>query len=172
VVLAKEALMNWYVVHTKPRQEQRALQNLMWQGFECYLPTLAVEKIKQGVLSIVVEPMFARYLFIQLDDSGSGRSWSPIRSTKGVSRLVTFGGEAAKVADDLIVALRARAALEAAQPRRLFTQGMRVRMTEGPFADVEGIYQIADGERRAMVLIELLNKPVRLSVPAEQLRMA
>jgi transcriptional antiterminator RfaH len=164
--------MNWYVVHTKPRQEERALQNLMWQGFECYLPTLTVEKIKQGVLSIVVEPMFARYLFIQLDDSKSGRSWSPIRSTKGVSRLVTFGGEAAKVADDLIAALRARAALEAAQPRRLFTQGMRVRITEGPFADIEGIYQIADGERRAMVLIELLNKPVRLSVPAEQLRTA
>jgi transcriptional antiterminator RfaH len=160
----------WYVIHTKPRQEQRALLNLRQQGFECLLPTLAVERIKQGVLSVAVEPLFPRYLFIQLSDGPESQSWSPIRSTKGVSRLVTFGGEAAKVADHLIETLRAHAANEDVQPKRLFTPGERVQMTEGPFAGIEGVYQMADGESRAMVLIELLCRPTRLDVPLGQLR--
>lgn len=36
-----------------PRQEQRALLNLEQQGYECYLPVLATEKLRQGVLSVV-----------------------------------------------------------------------------------------------------------------------
>lgn len=29
--------MHWYVIHTKPRQEQRALLNLAQRGYNCYL---------------------------------------------------------------------------------------------------------------------------------------
>ena len=49
-------------------------------------------------------------------------------------------------------------------------QGERVRLTEGPFAGIEGIYQMADGERRAIVLIELLSKQVRVRVAPANLR--
>ena len=38
----------WYVVHTKPRQEDKALLNLERQGYRCYLPRLTVEKIRRG----------------------------------------------------------------------------------------------------------------------------
>jgi len=88
--------MHWYLTHTKLRQEQRALLNLERQGYECYLPLLSVEKMSKGEVSVVEEPLFARYLFIRLDVSQSGESWGPICSTKGVSRLVIFGKEYAK----------------------------------------------------------------------------
>lgn len=65
--------MHWYVIHTKPRQEKRALLNLEQQGYECYLPMITVEKLRKGVLSVVEEPLFARYLFIRLDVSLSGK---------------------------------------------------------------------------------------------------
>ena len=83
--------MYWYLIYTKPRQEQRALLNLEQQGYECYLPLHAAEKLQRGKLSVVEEPLFPRYLFIQLDTSQTGKSWGPIRSTKGVSHLVAFG---------------------------------------------------------------------------------
>ena len=162
--------MHWYVVHTKPRQEQRALLNLEQQGYSCYLPTLAVEKIRQDALAVEDEPLFPRYLFIQLDATQSGKSWSPIRSTKGVSRLVTFGAEPAKVDPQLIDTLRQRPADLSAEPQRLFNAGERVIITEGPFAGLEAVYQMTDGERRAMVLIELLSKPTRLTVLPAKLR--
>lgn len=45
------------------------------------------------------------------------------------------------------------------------------RLTEVPFAGIEGVYQISDGERRAVVLIEILSKPVAVHVaPSSLLR--
>lgn len=162
--------MHWYLVHTKPRQEMCALENLQRQGYQCYLPTLPSEKLRHGVLMVTDEPLFPRYLFIRLGQGDSAPSWAPIRSTKGVSRLVSFGVKPAKVADSLVEALRAQEASVHALPRRLFKPGERVRLTEAPFAGIEGIYQMAEGERRVIVLIELLSKQVRVQVAPANLR--
>ncbi len=154
---------HWYLVHSKPRQERVALENLERQLFPCYLPVLRSEKVRRGALSVIEEPLFTRYLFVQLETDSSARSWAPIHSTRGVARLVRFGSEPARVSDELIAALRQRE-VQTPEVKRLFQSGQSVRITEGPFAGVEGIFQMADGQLRAMVLIELLSRPVAVSV--------
>jgi transcriptional antiterminator RfaH len=49
-------------------------------------------------------------------------------------------------------------------PYRLFKSGEWVRIISGAFRDIEGIYQMTDGDRRVMVLIELMSKAVKISV--------
>lgn len=164
--------MQWYLIHTKPRQEKCALENLERQGYRCYLPTLRVERLRQGVLAIADEPLFPRYLFVQLGQGNSAQSWAPIRSTKGVSRLVTFGNEPAKVDDALVEMLQAGEAPASRVLQPLFRPGERVRLADAPFAGLEGIYQMPDGERRVIVLIELLSKLVVARVPPASLRKA
>ena len=164
--------MHWYLVHTKPRQEKCALENLHRQGYQCYLPTLPSEKLRQRLLTVSDEPLFPRYLFVHLGQEDSAKGCAPIRSTKGVSRLVSFGIEPARVDDSLIELLRTQEASVQAEPERLFKPGERVRLTEMPFADIEGIYKMADGERRVMVLIEILSKPVAVRVAPASLRKA
>ncbi|HBA65303.1 MAG TPA: transcription/translation regulatory transformer protein RfaH, partial [Methylococcaceae bacterium] len=56
------------------------------------------------------------------------------------------------------------------EPERLFSEGDKVQIISGPFAGLEGIYQMADGETRAMVLIELLRKPAKGHFEITQLR--
>lgn len=162
--------MQWYLIHTKPRQEKLALQNLEQQGYCCYLPLLIVEKLQQGRLVAVDEPLFPRYLFIQLDTHVGAKSWGPLRSTRGVSRLVTFGTDPAKIDAGLVAQLQAREIDLQAHPQKRFSQGDRVHLTTGAFAGLEAIYQMDDGECRAMVLIELLSQPVRVRVPVISLR--
>jgi transcriptional antiterminator RfaH len=113
--------MNWYLVHTKPRQEQRALDNLQWQGYECYFPTMPAEKLRLGKLDVVDQALFPRYLFIRLGQGPAAQSWTPIRFTKGVSRLVMFGTTPAKVDDALIALLRNQETLVQAEPNRLLS---------------------------------------------------
>jgi transcriptional antiterminator RfaH len=170
--IPSEVGMHWYLVHTKPRQERCALENLERQGYQCYLPTLPSEKLRQSILMVTAEPLFPRYLFIRLGQDGPAKSWAPIRSTKGVSRLVSFGLEPAKVGDRLIDLLRAQEASFQNAPERLFQDGERVCLTESLFAGIEGVYHMADGERRVMVLIELLSKQIRVSVSLSSLRKA
>jgi transcriptional antiterminator RfaH len=145
--------MLWYAVHSKPKQEHRALENLQNQGFEAWLPMLSLEKLRRGRLAQVVEPMFSRYLFIRLDTEHS--NWSPIRSTIGVSRLVSFGNRPAPIADALIQALRQ---LPERPPERLFQVGQDVTFIDGPLKGLQGVYQAESGEARAMILVELMSK--------------
>ena len=154
--------MNWYLVQTKPRQEQCALVNLEHQGYECYFPTIRGEKLCSGQISVLDQPLFPRYLFIRLGQGLLDLSWSPIRSTKGVSRLVRFGNTPAKVEDALISSLKAQEAALQLEPRRLFMSGERVRITKNPFAGIEGVYQMSDADQRVMVLIELMSKPIKI----------
>ncbi len=78
------------------------MDNLHWQGYQCHLPTLPSEKLRQVLLTISAGTLFPRYLFIRPGRGDSGQSWAPIRSAKGVSRLVSFGVEPARVDDGLI----------------------------------------------------------------------
>ena len=162
--------MHWYLVHTKPRQEQCALENLERQGYECYLPVFPKEKLRQNGVSITNEPLFPRYLFIRLGQGHADQSWTPIRCTKGVSQLVRFGVNPAKAQDALIERLRATETAVQSNPERLFTLGEHVRLTDGAFVGIEGVYQMTDGERRVMVLIELMGKPVVMKVDATSLQ--
>lgn len=160
--------LSWYLIHTKPRQEALALTNLSRQGFECYLPMLKLEKIRQRKTALVAEPMFPRYLFIRLDTSDSGQSWSPIRSTLGVNQLVRFGGQPAKVDGQLIDLIRSRAQGTQAQP--LFATGENVTVADGPFAGLEAVYQTTDAESRSMILLNILSKPVAMRIDTASLR--
>ena len=161
---------SWYLVHTKARQEETALTNLERQKYRCYMPMLHFEKIRRGKSVIVEEPMFPSYVFVQLDNSGNGQSWTPIRSTLGVRELVRFGGQSPRVDPDLIGALLEREHMQQANPQALFAAGDKVVVMEGAFAGMEAIYQTADAERRSMILLNMLNKPVQMRIEPSLLR--
>ena len=158
----------WYVVHTKPRQENRALENLTNQGLECFLPTLTVDRLRDERKVTVAEPLFPRYLFVRLEAGAS--NWSVIRSTRGVVRLVEFGGVSARISPNLIDALK-----NADQRHKaLFAVGDRVCVAEGPFAGVQAelikLYETKEGDLRAVMLFDLLSRPHEISLPASILR--
>lgn len=157
----------WHVVHTRARQEFRALEQLRNQHYECYLPTLQIEKMRGRRIELCEEPLFSRYLFIRINQATV--NWTAIRSTRGVSSLVTFGGRYATLADGWIDALKNA---PFAAHRTLFTPGESVCITSGPFSGLEGIYQASDGDARALILIDLISQPQKLVFPMEALRRA
>jgi transcriptional antiterminator RfaH len=161
---------SWYLVHTKARQEATALTNLERQNYRCYMPMLHFEKIRRGKSVIVEEPLFPSYVFVQLDNSGNGQSWTPIRSTLCVRELVRFGGKSPKVDPHLISALLERERMQQVNPQALFATGDKVVVIEGAFAGMEAIYQTADAERRSMILLNMLNKPVQMRIEPGLLR--
>jgi len=163
--------LNWYLIHTKPRLEVCALQNLEQQGFACFLPLIRVEKLRRSALVQVEEPLFPRYLFIQLGSGSTAQSWAPIRSTKGVSRLVCFGQDPAKLDDALVAQIRTHNQTPVLQKRH-FTAGEAVVVSSGPFIGLDAIYQMNDGESRVMVLLNIMSKPVQLTLAPSEIKKA
>lgn len=155
---------HWHLVFSKPRQEWRAMDNLIEQGYAVYLPTLLVEKIQAGRKLESVEPLFPRYLFIQLDNIKS--NWLPIRSTLGVTSLVRFGNDYGRVPEGIVTRL-----MHAEQIKKnLLEPSDAVKVTSGPFKGLEGIYQQADGIQRVLVLMQLFSKPQTISLPVTDIR--
>ncbi|SMC82308.1 transcription termination/antitermination NusG family protein [Polynucleobacter kasalickyi] len=165
--------MNWYVIHTKPRQEFRAQENLQNQGFEVYLPTISKEVIRSKSLEAKPEPLFARYLFIQLDQLHS--NWFPIRSTRGVHQMLRFGmnTDPVKVPNELLELIKEQAKSFGQTTQKIFESNEQVMIQEGPMKGLSGsfqeIQQQANGEMRAMVLIDLLGKLQKIQVPVATL---
>lgn len=165
--IEERALPNWYVIQCKGSESFRAAEHLANQGYEVFHPVLNVQRKRQGKLATVSEPLFPYYLFIRLDQVVS--NWRPIRSTRGVLRLLTFGNTPISVPNTLVETLRA-------QPHRLegshtyFCAGEKVTITDGPFKDLDAIFERCKGEERAIVLLNVLQRPQHLNVPIELLR--
>jgi transcriptional antiterminator RfaH len=163
-------MTHWYAVQTKPRQETIAEQNLQRQDFVTYLPRISLRKRKRNKWVDAVEPLFPRYLFIQVDPDKD--SLAPVRSTLGVAGLVRFGQLLRSVPDTVIDYIKL---LEDPQTEQRQAEtwphkpGDTLEVLEGPFASLTGIYQMPLGENRALLLIELLGRSNSVAVAKEAL---
>jgi transcriptional antiterminator RfaH len=160
---------SWYLVYTKPRQEEVALANLARQGYGVYLPRLRQSRKRRGKRVLVIEPLFPRYLFINLDSHTD--NWIPIRSTLGVMSLVRFGTEPARVPDDLVAHLKSQQDNDGlhdwAEPK--LAVGDRARVAEGPLAGYEGVLLAKSGRGRVILLLDMLGHQVRAQIARDQL---
>lgn len=167
--LSPRTQRRWYVVQCKPRQDCRALEHLVRQGFHCYLPTLHVEKLQHGRLIEIEEPLFPGYLFIELDELRD--NWHPIRSTRGVNQIVRFNKHPVPVRDEIINAIRRRLADSRTKVPYL-RPGERVVITKGCFADLEAIFVANDGQERVTLLMTVLHHEQVVSFPVACVRKA
>ncbi|MFC3607425.1 transcription/translation regulatory transformer protein RfaH [Stutzerimonas tarimensis] len=158
-------IARWYLVQTKPRQEERAKEHLERQSFECYWPQKPQangEAKRKGS-----ESLFPGYLFIRLDHLQD--NWYPIRSTRGVNQIVSFGGNPVPVDDELIDNLRHRLDNLAEKPPLQLEPGEKVRLKLSVLDAVEAIFVCPDGEERSVILLTLLQREQRISVKNDQL---
>ena len=126
-------MKHWYAIYTKSRQEVTAAENLRRQAFEVYLPNIKQGRRYRGQWREKIEPLFPRYLFIRLNLGED--NIAPIRSTHGVSKLVSFSDQPTTVPDPLIDAL-----IELADPdtgllhpkEDLFEAGTTATIVGGP----------------------------------------
>lgn len=158
--------LRWYLIHCKPREDERALENLERQGFECYRPARLVERHRNGRKYSIPEPLFPNYLFIRLDCVND--NWCPIRSTRGVIHIVRFNEFPLPVADEIIEGIRSRLAGVSVEP--YLKAGDRVRIAEGPFSHLQAIFVANDGQNRVVLLLNILQRTQELSFPSGTVR--
>ena len=167
-------MSKWYVVLTKPKQEGRAEEHLRAQGGEVFLPRTQLERMRKGKRVEVVEPLFPGYLFVNV--KGCEALVGSIRSTRGVRQLLRFGVEPLEVNPELINDLKKRCGEltncteNNSVSQQILKEGQLVEVTSGPFKDYKAIFKQFDGERRAIILLNLLNQQQELLVELQQLQ--
>lgn len=155
---------SWFLLQTKSKQENRAVENLERQGVDSFCPMIRVEKLSRGSRVVKQEALFPGYLFVHFDQESV--SSTTVRSTRGVSHFVTSAGAPVKVPESLISQLRQRTDPDNEETvSSLPRKGDWLQIVDGPFRGLNAVFSQPDGNQRAIVLINLLNQQVSASLP-------
>lgn len=152
----------WYLIYTKPRQEERARCNLVRQGYHVYVPEVKTLKHRQGKWCPVTEPLFPNYVFIKLSEIDE--NWMPIRSTFGVSNLVRFGETPATISPDIVSIIRDKSSSCTITEERIFSPGQKLRVVFGAMQGLEAVFHCMSGTERAYIFLEFLGQITKIKI--------
>lgn len=156
-------MAEWYVVHTHPRQEDRAIRNLLLWGIEL-LPLWVRAPRNVGRF----EPLFPGYVFAKFDIPCMLRN---VRFTRGVHSVVSFGGKPAPVHDDIIAICRSRIGQDGyVQITPKFQVNEPVVIQSGPFKGMTAVFEKEmPGRQRVSVLLRALSWQARVELDVTQI---
>ena len=143
-------MKSYYLIHTKPNQEQIATNNLIAQSFTVFYPT--------AIINGKTIALFPRYIFVELDEST--QNWMPIRSTKGVGNFVRFGLRFAKVPNQIIDLIKSQQqqTIDKIIDLSSHHQGDTVEIQTGAFKGQQAIFKNYNSNDRVTILLKLIGQ--------------
>lgn len=117
---------------------------------------------------MVTGPLFPSYIFARFDPKLSGRL---VRYANAVVTIVSFGGNPARVDDEIIQTIRAHAREDIITLEPVaFRVGDRVEIQTGALRGLQGVFEkeMSDKER-VVILLDALAKGARVQVSRDQL---
>ena len=143
----------WYVVHTNPKQEERANSNLAAWGVETVYAKMKTRRHNEftGVPTYITQPLFPRYLFAKF----KREQLSKILFTRGVHDVVCFGDGPACVSDEIIDVIRERIDQNGfVKPKNDLKPGDKVVISAGPLKNLIGVFEreVKGGEQIKILL--------------------
>ncbi len=148
----------WYVIKTRPLQEEKAFLNLMMQGIEVYFPKMIKKFWRKGKKLEVLKPLFPGYIFAKFSIDTHYRK---VSYTRGVLKVVSFGKFPIPLNDEEIEMIKIREENGVVKIEdRNFSTGDEIKVVRGPFNGLEGIFvrELSDKERVEVLLRFLFTK--------------
>lgn len=156
-------MKKWYAVMAKPRKEQTSAYFLEQAGIEAYYPEVNECINVKGRRCVRRTSLFPGYFFARFDYNKEYRTVSYCR---GVRKIVTFGQVPAEVEQELLDDIRRGLSRQDIFPIiGRPTNGEVVRISHGPLAGVEGLFDSCrSGKERVVVLLRALSYQSRAIV--------
>lgn len=173
--MAEEQVKRWYVIHAYSGYENyvvKALaERIRLKGFEhrfgeIIVPTEEVIEMKAGQKRKSERKFFPGYVLVQMELDEN--TWHLVR---GVPRVLGFiGGTAERPApisdqEAAVILRRVEEGESKPRPKVLFEPGEVIRITDGPFADFNGVVEDVNYEKnRLRVSVSIFGRstPVEL----------
>lgn len=154
--------LSWFVVQTKPRQEERAQYFLAEKGFEAYLPRMEVVTVRGFKRALIQKALFPNYLFARFDEE---ENLAQVRWTKGVVKILPVSSRPQAVDEGIIHNIKQLARKDGVIRKKSLKPKDRVRIARGPFKDLLGIFENWCSDKgRVRVLLDLINYQASIEI--------
>jgi len=148
--------LHWYVVQSKPREEERALYFLKEKGFDAYLPRMEVVKVRKLNNVKMKEPLFPGYLFCRFKKEDE--SLAHVRWTKGVKKILPESVSPSPIDDEIVAAIHNLEQEDGVIRKKPLQKNDRIRVARGPMQDVLGVFDNWTSDQgRVRVLLNFIN---------------
>jgi transcriptional antiterminator RfaH len=164
--------LQWYVIYTHPKQEDRADKNLRAWQIETFFPRIKERRFSLygAKRSFVTKPFFPRYIFARFR---VGELFQKICFTRGVNSVVSFGdGPPIPVDNEMITLIQSQRDEDGLiRLSENIKPGDKVVINYGPFKDLIGIFEQETAvTRRVSVLLAMVCYQGRLIVEKDFVR--
>lgn len=163
--------VRWYVIHTHPRQEDRAERNLRSEGLETLLPKLRERRYNQytGEPTQIIKPLFPRYLFARFNAS---ELLHKVSYTRGVHCVVAFGGRPTPLESDIIALIQSRIGADGfVRIGEELKPGDQILVRDGPLKNFIGIFEREmKGSDRVMILLTTIGYQAHVMIERDLLQ--
>ncbi len=166
--MAEPSQMEWYVVRTKPHQENAVESSLMRVGIEVLCPRIKEQRVIRRKIQPVVSPLFPGYLFAKCPSF----RLRGVQYAKGVRDLVSFGAGPVVIPEEIVheIFQRLEGGVVAPYPPMSWARGDVVRIQEGPLCGLEAVFEREMvGQQRAVLLMKMLACQVRVVLDVKSL---
>ncbi|MDX1564758.1 MAG: transcription termination/antitermination NusG family protein [Phycisphaeraceae bacterium] len=156
---------DWFVIHTKSRQEKLLAGDLAARGVDHYLPLMEHVRFYGHHKTRIWLPVFPGYLFLRGD---LDHAYVADR-TKRVVRIIKVQDQQQLEWElqNIHLALRCDAPLE---PFVYLQVGVRVAVRSGPFKGLEGVIEkMGRGAQRLVLQVDMLGQAMSVEVDASLL---
>lgn len=162
--------LQWYVVQTHPKQEDRAYRNLETWNVEVFYPRYQQRRQNEySGASYATKPLFPRYIFARFK---LRELYHKIRYTRGVHSLVSFNEYPTPVDDDIIGFIQARVKPDGLvkvegdqKPSEDLKPGDEVIVERGPLANLRGVFERGTRDSdRVMILLQAVNYQAHIMI--------
>ena len=167
--LDQEDLRLWYVVHTKPGDEDRVQNNLHRQEIENFLPRLGTYEYRQGTMALRIKPLFPNYLFAKFH---LGLHYYKVKWTRGVNRILGNGSGPSPISGHVISLIKEKVGEnDLIRLEDEWKEGDVIQVTSGPFKDLMGIFQRKmSSQGRVRILLSLIGIDVPVQISQWQIK--
>ncbi|MBI2413917.1 MAG: hypothetical protein HYV24_12005 [Deltaproteobacteria bacterium] len=153
----------WYLVYTKPRNEDALEKKFLDAGLEVLNPKVKERKYVRRRVTEAVSPLFPCYVFVKFDVF---RNYRFVKYARGVKKLVGFENCPTPVSDGIISSIEERTEGGFVAIRKdMFRAGDAVHIKAGPLSGFDAIFEreVKDTER-----VSILLKAVNARVVVDQ----
>ena len=159
----------WYVIHTKPGDEDRVRTNLQNQEIETFLPLVETYQYCSGKMVPKVKALFPNYLFANLDLEAD---YYKVKWTRGVNRILGSGNEPVPISAKVIQAIKERSGKDnLIKLEDELREGDVVQVNSGPFKSLRGVFQkMMSSKGRVRILLSLIGVDVPVQISKWQIR--
>jgi transcription antitermination factor NusG len=161
---------NWYVIHTKPKNEKKVFEQIINKDIEVYLPLIQTVRYWSDRKKKLMVPLFPGYIFVNTNEE---ERINAISNTYGALRYVMYQKRPAVVSEKEIANIKL--SLQAPDRIRIeeksIIEGDLVEITGGIFRGLTGYIKEIRGHYKLIVNIIELNSTFSVQLSSSEVRL-